>query len=270
MKNILNRAFYPLLVIIISFNCSAQTYSSNDFVKIPVPVAEGAEWLRYNQSMLSPFAVSTVKGELKINKWEYTPTNIYRLPEGTLLAIDMGEFGGGLYYKPDDSTKTRFYVNGKLTDVNAKLAYFRLTMKDKNIGKGKYLEVCGGHVAKFFTYRDSLYYIDGLDHMGFDHGSLCRVEFKGDSFNVVKLFSFDDSPHAVCVYKDKILIATFKEFYVIENWHKELIFDKLFWYGFNPESITVDDNENVYVGMFGFYAKIDLIKRTLDLYSYAK
>jgi len=278
MINILNRTYYLKAAIVINcilfgVNCRAQTYSSGDFVKIPIPVAEGNKWLEYNQSALIPFEVSTVNGQLKISKWKYISTDVYRMPEGMFLAVDEGEFGGGLYYKPDDSTKTRFYIDGKPTSTNENLTYYRLVLKDKNIPAqtaGKYLSVCGGHVKKFFVYRDSLYFIEGIDHMGFDSGALCKLECKGDSFKVVELLTFEDAPHAICVYGDKILIATFRNFYVIENWHKELMFDHIFWYGFNPNSIAVDKDEKVYVGMFGFYTKIDLKKRIMELYKYDK
>ena len=42
----------------------------------------------------------------------YNPVFKFPITEGTLLAINKGEWGGGLFFKPNDSTKN-YYVNGK-------------------------------------------------------------------------------------------------------------------------------------------------------------
>jgi hypothetical protein len=278
-KAFLNRSIFFKLLGIFSFNficlnCPAQTYSLNDFVKVPIPVAEGKDWLQYNQmTNLIPFSVSFVNKRLTIKKAEQSSIDSLSLPMGRLIAIDDGEFGGCLLYKPLDTTVNAIYANDVQVLAGRDAEYYSRFVNNKNVlpyKKNKYFKIQDGNVKKFFIYRDSLYFIEGIDHMGFDSGSICRIDYLNNAFKVTKMLDFDDSPHAVYILKDTIIIATFRKFYIVDNWHKELVFDKLFWYGFNPNSVTADDKDNIYVGMFGFYAKIIAKTHGMELYRYNK
>jgi len=275
MSNTILKTLLVVAFISIKLNCFGQIYSQSDFVQIPTPAPESKEWHEFNLSVRTPIKVLLVKGQLQLSKNPREDYIKYKLPYGELVALDMGEFGGGLYYKPDNDTGDEvFQINGKIVTLNNEMSnYGWMFSKDSpehDLIKGMHVLIHGGNVNSIFTYKDSTYFIDGLAHMATNKGSLYKIEYHKNSFSIIKMLDFDDAPRSVAVYNDTIFIATFKKFYIITDWKKELVFDNLFWYGFNPSSIVVKDNKNIYLGMVGFYAKIDLEKRDLVLYKYNK
>ena len=72
---------------------------------------------------------------------------------------------------------------------------------------------------------------------------------------------FDDAPEAFTIYGNKLLIATHRNFYVVENFKKELIFENTFWSSLYPNSIAVVDNENIYMGIRSGLVKLDLTNK---------
>jgi hypothetical protein len=258
--------------ILFRFNCFGQVYSQNDFVQIPTPAPDSKEWHDYNLSMRVPIKASIEDGQVKLSKGDLNSSKIYQLKGGKLLAIDDGEWGGGLYYIPDDGKKT-FQVDGKsVTASNALENMIWINKKDVNVGmfKQQCLLIYAGNVNNVFRYKGVTYFTEGLAHMGINDGAIYKLETGNGIFNVTKVLDLDEAIRSVTTNGDAIYLATYKRLYVVKNCKKELIFDNLFWYGFNPSSIAVKDSQTIYVGMVGFYAKIDLAKKELLLYKFNK
>jgi hypothetical protein len=259
-----------IVILLANLSCYGQTYSQNDFEEIPVPKDRSDEWYKLDTSKDKAFAVSIFKGKLLIHDTTYAPDMIYNLSGGKLLALDIGEWGGELLYKPNDSTKKYYFVNGKSDSISNKyLMIKRFILKSNSVNanfKGKQLLIKYGNAHSIFSYKGDLFFTQGLDHMGTDYGALFKLSMKDDSFTFTKILDFDDAPHAVTIYKDLIFLATFRQFYFIDNWKKSLVFDNLFWYGMNPNSIAVIDEEHIYVGMHNGYAKINLTKKELTFF----
>jgi hypothetical protein len=254
--------------VFFGLRCSAQTYSPNDFEQVPVPKPGSPQWYQLDTSRDKAFSVSTIDGKLNIKEFTHTSVKKYSLPNGEFYAIDHGEFGGGLLYNPNQKNKSKFYVNGKLVYKQESSKLFWNTIDTAYFFKGKQLLVKFGNVKNIFSFKDSTFFLEGLDHMGFDEGSLYKLQLKKDSVSYIKILDFGDAPHAIAIHRDTIFMATFTSFYIIHNWNKELIFDKLFWYGLNPNSVAVLDENNIYVGMHGGYAKIDLSTKTLTFFKH--
>ncbi|MBW4889091.1 hypothetical protein KXQ82_05165 [Mucilaginibacter sp. HMF5004] len=255
--------------ILFRLNSFGQTYSQNDFIQVPIPVNKSTEWYDYNRSVLSFVKVSLQKGKLQLSKdtgnRSYTK---YKLPHGELVALNLGEWGGGLYYQPDSNrSETTFNVNGKEGFVKDKISdYMRFVAPNTLAPKGEFLRIKAGNINNVFAFKGELYFTEGLAHMGINKGAIYKLEHHDTVFNVIKMLDFDDAIRTIAVYKDDICIATFKRFYVVRNFQKELILDNLFWYGFNPRSIAIKDEQHIYVGMKGFYADIDAIKKEMTLF----
>ncbi|HZY39790.1 MAG TPA: hypothetical protein VFE53_24210 [Mucilaginibacter sp.] len=277
---VFSRRFRPnLLFLVLSvflpLFCRAQAISPGDFVKIPVPKPYSADWLKFNQTLnLVPIQVNFVDSSLHITRLMETGTDIdtFKTSNGMFLGVDRGEFGGGLCFKPNNDDNGIFTINGKTVAPVKRLNEIGVISFDKLMidTTYRYVPLGGGHVHKFFSFHDSLYFIGGIDHMGFDSGSIGRIGYRGNEFSVMQIIRFDDAPHAVCIHGDDLLVATFRKFYIIHNWQKQLLLDNLFWFGFNPTSVTTDGKDIAYVGMYGFYAKIDLKNRTMELFKYNK
>jgi hypothetical protein len=258
----------PFLLFSFSL-CYSQNYSLSDFEECEIPAINSKEWFVFNNSIEKEFVFSLDSGILQISKNKYIPYTEYDIITGKLIGINMGEFGGGLYYKPADSTKT-FFVNGKNgKDIHPK--WFGGLMVPKRNPASKIVEGCkllqSGNVQFIFTFNNSVYFLGGLSHMGLDFGSLFTLKCSTDSFFISKTLNLDDAPSAMSIHKDFIYLATSKGFYMIDKTlNKKTIFDNLFWYGLYPTSVVVLDEQNVFVTIRGGYVKINPQEKKLKFY----
>jgi hypothetical protein len=267
MKNILTIA-----MILCGFSSYAQIYSEKDFVKIPLPNDKSAEWYQLDTSRDKSFSVSIVKGKLYIYENIYTSIKTCQIPDGLFLGIDIGEWGGSLIYKPSDTTRKVFYVNGKAVELNQKVPSFKMFISNndpmiKLITKS-YVPITGPNVRLLFPWRNKLFFTVGDDEIMMNLASLYQLQIKGDSITYAKLFQIHDIPHAVAIYHKALYMATFRGFYKITNQKIEKLFDKLSWFGFNPNSVAVRNEKNIYVGMHNGYAKINLRTKQIVFYKH--
>lgn len=249
-----------LFVFGIPFLCFSQDYSLNDFVKCEIPEKESKEWYGFNNATGKEFVFTLNAGKIQVSKNKYTPYTTFDIPSGQLISINMGEFGGGLYYKANDTTKT-FFVNGKSSkEINSRF-FGGLRIPERNPVSKLVKElklVQSGNVQFIFNYNDSICLLGGLSHMTLNSGYLQTLNFKDDSFIISKGLSLGDAPSAMCIYQDVLYLAGNKGFYMIDkNWKIMTIFDDLFWYGLYPISVAVLDKKNVFVTIRGGYVKIN-------------
>jgi hypothetical protein len=254
-------------------NGYAQTVSTDDFLAVPIPILESKELYALNNRYKEEFAVSIVKGKLQINKAAYTSTIEYALRGGKLLGINQGEFGGGLYYKPNDTTVKQLYINGQPRQANTHGDPFRggLMIPPSNpitqLIKGTIL-IKTGDIKGIFTYKDSLYTVEGLAHMSSSFGSISKLDIKGDSVTGSRVLQLDDAPMTFDIYKGDIYIITLRRFYIIHNWQLEKLFDNEFWSYLGPNSVAIKDRKHIYVGMRAGYAMIDAENRKIVFYQH--
>ena len=130
----------------------------------------------------------------------------------------------------------------------------------------KNIEIKSGNIKFIFKFKDKIYFIEGLAHLGYSGGALFELDAKDNKFTYKQLINFDDAPEAFTIYHDKFLIATHKNFYVIKDFQKELIFQDTFWSSLYPNSIAVFDDKNVFIGIRSGIVKLDLTTKTLKFY----
>ena len=249
--------------------CHSQNYSLSDFEECEIPEKNSKEWFVFNRSIDKEFVFSLDSGKLQISKSKYIPYTEYDILTGKLIGINMGEWGGGLYYKASDSTKT-FFVNGENgKDIHPN--FFGGLMVPERNPVSKIVKGCkllqSGNVQFIFTFNDSIYFLGGLDHMGSNFGSLFTLNCSIDSFFISKTLNLDDAPSAMSIHRDFIYLATSKGFYIIDKiLNKRTIFDNLFWNGLYPTSVVVLDEQNIFVTIRGGYVKINPQEKKLKLY----
>lgn len=200
-----------------------------EFKKITRPKAGSAEWYTLNSSR-NEFQVSNTNEKLEISKYNTSETCEIKTSDGKLIGIDVGEWGGKLFFVPTESAKKSFTI--------------------KN-----------GNIKFIFSYKDKTYFIEGLSHMLFSAGALFELDISVDKISYKKILDFDDAPEAFAIYQDQIFIASHNKFYIIKDLKKEVIFANTFWSSLYPNSIAVFNDENVFVGMRGGIVKLDLIKK---------
>lgn len=229
---------YTLLTILTLFwltSCGqSPAIIPKEFVEIVPPKAGSDEWYSLNYSQ-NEFGVKIVDGKLDIKKVDEVNECELNISNGKLLGVNRGEWGGTLTFAPTDTTKGN-------------------------------MEIKRGNIKFIFTFKDKIYFIEGLAHLSMSTGALYELENTNDSFTYKKLIDFEDAPEAFTIYHDQFLIATHENFYVIKDFKKELLFKDAFWSSLYPNSIAVLDDKNVFIGMRSGIVKLDLTTKTLKFY----
>jgi len=156
-------------------------------------------------------------------------------------------------------------LNGKLVGVNKFEKGGTLTFKPTNSAT-KSIEIKRGNIKFIFVYKDKIYFIEGLEHLTINNGALYELENTNENFTYKKIIDFEDAPEAFTIYHDKLLIATHANFYVVNDFKKELLFKETFWSGLYPNSIAALDEKNVFIGIRSGIVKLDLTTKTLKFY----
>jgi hypothetical protein len=255
-------ARHPILSLLCLLAClvgQAQEFPLSDFSPARIPQVYDSGWYQLNNSKYE-IKVEWKDGAARISRWKYSPEVDYSLPgKGSLMGVNMGEFGGGLYYKPADSLDSVFYVNGKPGPTQQ--SFFRglmipLANPLHQRLKG-YSRIANGNVLGIFQYKDSLFYLDGLAHMGVVIGGLYSLVVKSDSFAIARVADLGDCPRAYLADESRLWIVTMQGLLVVENGQVDRILGHVFWNGLYPNSICLDPKGTLYVGLRGGYAKVD-------------
>ncbi|MBK0380366.1 hypothetical protein [Mucilaginibacter segetis] len=226
-----------LVLVIISFLFVlpgyTQQYKFDDFVETNPPKYLSKEWSELNFS--KSFKVSIVEGVLKINDDDKLHGRVLlNIEGGELIGLNHGEWGGALLYK------------GKAGTID--------TIKK-------------GNIVGILNFQNQIYFIEGLAHGSFNSGALYKLIKKRNKFIYDKVLNLEDAPQVSLVLKDKLLIASFSNFYVFKNGKIETVFKKMFWDSLYPNSIAVLNNET-YIGIRGGFVKLNIPDKTIKFYRY--
>jgi hypothetical protein len=233
----LKRIFIALtfLTLFAITSCGQTTVTvPKEFVETVPPKAGSEEWYPLNYSH-NEFGVKIIDGKLDIKKVREVNKCDLKITGGKLIGINRGEWGGQLTFQPEDTTK-------------------------------KAVDIKRGNIKFIFNFKDKVYFIEGLAHMSYSGGAIFELNTTNNNFTFTKLVDFDDAPEAFTIYKDKFLIATHENFYIVQDFKKELVYKETFWSSLYPNSIAVLDDKNVFIGMRSGIVKIDLTDKTLKFY----
>ncbi len=224
-----------VLQVFIITGCGQTTITiPKEFVETIPPKVGSDEWYPLNYSH-NEFGVKIINDKLDIKKIQEVNQRELKITGGTLIGINRGEWGGQLTFKPEDTTK-------------------------------KAVDIKRGNIKFIFNFKDKVYFIEGLAHMGYSGGAIFELNTTNNNFTFTKLVDFDDAPEAFTIYKDKFLIATHENFYVVLDFKKKLVFKETFWSSLYPNSIAVLDDKNVFIGIRSGIVKLDLTDKTLKFY----
>lgn len=230
------------ILIIIFISLSLSSCKSQIEVNIPInlvetkiPKAYSEDWYKLNDGANKEFGVSISNNKLVIEEVDERHISELKIDGGKLIGINRGEWGGKLSFVPNN--------------------------KEQNE-----IEIKKGNIKFIFKFEDKIYFIEGLAHLSYSGGSIFELTKDADNFIFEKILEFEDAPEAFTIYKNRLLIATHKNFYVVENFKKELIFENTFWTSLYPNSIAVVDNENVFMGIRSGLVKLNLTEKTILFY----
>jgi len=114
--------------------------------------------------------------------------------------------------------------------------------------------------------NNKIYFIEGLANLGINEGELFELQYSRNRFTYKSLLKFEDSPEAICIFKNKIYIAGYKNFYVVNNFTKEIVFKDAFWSDLYPNSIAIIDETKVYLGIRSGIVKLNLPEKKMIFY----
>ncbi|NMH87720.1 hypothetical protein [Flavivirga algicola] len=229
MNRILTTSF--LLLCFTAFS-QVEVDIPKSFVETEIPESSSDEWRKLNHAR-NEFGVEIIDNKLNIEIVKERNNTELKIDGGTLIGINRGEWGGKLSFIPNN--------------------------KDR-------IEIKEGNIKFIFEFKDKIYFIEGLAHLSFNRGAIFELKKVGENFSYEKILEFNDAPEAFTIYEDKLLIATHQNFYVVEDFNKDLIFENTFWYSLYPNSIAVIDIENVYLGIRSGLVKLDLTNETMIFY----
>lgn len=207
-----------------------------DFVEIDVTNLSVEEKSKLNFST-KEFGVSQKKGKLIVEKRTYQSGVTLEVPSGLLIGNNRGEWGGELM----------FQAKG---------------------GKNSLVKVKDGNIVQLFNYQGKVLSIEGIAHLSYNQGALYEIHAEKQPISYTKIFHFEDAPVVLEIEKDRLIIISSKNLYVVNGLEKELVFEKTFWSGLYPNSITKFDDENIFIGMRSGIAKVDLKNKKLSFYKY--
>jgi hypothetical protein len=255
------------------FNSAAQNIPLSDFEETTMPAPYTTAWYPLNASH-NEFDVSITAGQLNVTKSKYSARLEYDLGDGKLYAINQGEFGGALYYKPNDTAVKKIDVNGKPQAKVVGMERFipGLLLLESNDERYKFLMgaiyLSYGNYQKIFSYKGDIYLQSGLAHMGINEGAFSKITWDDKGFNITNVLKLDDCPMAFDIYNNTIYLTTFQTFRIINNWQDKTVKDKLFWAALYPTSVAVKNPETIYIGMRGGYVQLNSTNGEIKFYKY--
>ena len=206
----------------------------SDFIEISPPKTYSYDWYISNQINNQ---VKVNDGTLNIRKiCNYIPCEL-KISTGTLYGLSGGEWGGLLVFVPFTDPKN-------------------------------FIEKVFGNITSIFLFKNEIYIMAAIGFWDAT-GAIYKLKIEeNNNFIYEKVLDFDDVPLAQTIYKDKLLIVTSRNFYIVNDFKKELIVKNTFWGYLNlhPNSVAAINDKNVFVGMRGGIAKLNLKTRKLKFY----
>lgn len=233
-------------------------------IKIPEEFEETSLEMEFDRKFLAilnhsdDFSVEVSDDELivKRNKnYVFKPDfQLFKTKKGILVGIDRGEFGGSLYFYPNEKDALKDFEEDKLNDFC--FNYKKYLVKEDNTNF-------------IFEFLAKLYFTTGLAHMGFDNGELFQLHITDNNEvfyrQIADLYS---SPNEFLIIDNKILFVTHESLLLFENNELTTLIEHPIFADTYPNSIAIYDEENIFVGMRGGFLKVDLIVNNFIFYKY--
>lgn len=206
----------------------------NDFVRIEIPNKKSDVWKQMNSSLYEA-NVKVINGKIDISRAQRNKLCSLVIESGTLQGSDHGEWEGDLTFTANHNPESK-------------------------------IEIKRGNIKYIFEFKNNIYFLEGLNHLGYKKGAMFELIHNDGKFTYQKVVEFNDAPYAYAIHGDNLYVVTFENLFVINNFKKELIFENMFWSGLYPNSLAIIDEKNVFVGMRGGFARLNLINKEMQIF----
>ncbi len=221
-----------ILILFISISSCAQPKIEipSNYKQTKIPKENSAEHQELNYS-------DDISIELKENLIITFPTprksdSKVKFKDGLLIGTNHGEWGGKLIYKVD---KTEVIIKE-------------------------------GNIISLFELDGKTYFLEGLAHLSTNYGEIYEVEYFNKTITCKKVLQLPDEPEVFQIFNKKIYIATFENFLIINNWKIENKI-KGFWSSLYPNSLIIENENHIFMGIRGGIVEIIPSGKQLKLYT---
>jgi hypothetical protein len=197
-------------------------------IEIPKDYSEDYRKLNYAED----FSIYLKDNKIEIFKTPRKKDSELKFKNGLLIGSDHGEWGGKLVYKSADK---------------------EISIKD-------------GNIISIFEYKEKVYFLEGLAHMNTNYGEIYEVENTKDKFTYKKVLELPDEPEAFEIFNNKIYIATYENFLIIDNWKIEKKI-KGFWGSLYPNSLIIENDNHIFMGIRGGIVELKPKDKIIKLYA---
>ncbi len=198
---------------------SWQLYDENESIK----VKELKQWMSQGDSL--PYSKDFLSKKFDLTNGKRT---IKKVDNGYLITYNHGEFRSALYYLSFDGQQS-----------------YNITPADIRIND-------------FFEFNSKLYAIEGISHLGMEHGSLIEFYMDKNVWNYKLILNFDEEPEKVFQRGEETFIITTNYILKLEpDFTLTNVIKSPFQWGiFRPNSAFII-KKNLYIGMNGGILKIE-------------
>ncbi|WP_289665067.1 hypothetical protein [Flavobacterium panacagri] len=227
MKNII----ITILILFISTNVCPQSKIQlpKNYKQTNIPKANSKEHQNLNYSKDTSI-------RLQNNKIEVFPTpkgtnSELKFNNGVLIGSNNGEWGGKLIYKE---------------------------------GKEE-IKIKEGNIISIFTLNGKIYFLEGLAHLSINYGEIYEINYFEEKFTYRKIMDLPDEPQVFQIFNNRLYMATFSNFIIINNWKIE---NKIngFWESLYPNSLIIENKNHIFMGIRGGIVEIIPDNKILKLY----
>jgi hypothetical protein len=199
----------------------------NNYKQIEIPIDYSDNFRKLNYS--EDFSIKLKENKIETFKTPRKKDSEFKFKNGILIGSDNGEWGGKLIFK---------------------------SVENETLIKE-------GNIISIFEYKGKIYFLEGLAHMNTNYGEIYEVEYTKNEFTYRKVLELPDEPETFEIFNNKIYIATYENFLIVENWKIEKQM-KGFWGSLYPNSLIIENDNHIFMGIRGGIVELkpkdDIIK----------
>lgn len=198
----------------------------DNFITAEIPEAGSVKWLQIINNS-KQYCVEIKNEELVINRYHEKHSLQYEYLDLTIVGTDYGEWGGELKVIYADSTEL-------------------------------FLKKC--NVKSIFEYKGDLFFLEGLEHMYLNTGSLYKIKYDGTSISIKACLNLNECPISYFIFNEILYVISSENLFTITNengtYKKNILFNNFPFSAFVPNSLVVYKGDFI-IGMRGGLGRIE-------------
>ncbi|WP_286969733.1 hypothetical protein [Flavobacterium sp. UBA4854] len=220
-----------LYILFVCINAQAQSNIQlpKNYKQISIPKENSKEHLKLNYS--KDQSIRLRNNEIEIFPTPRIMNSELKFNNGSLIGSNHGEWGGKLIYKTNEK---------------------EITIKE-------------GNIISIFKLNGKIYFLEGLAHLSTNYGEVYELNYAEEKFSFRKIMNLPDEPQVFQIFNNKIYMATFSNFIIINNWKIESEING-FWESLYPNSLIIENKNHIFMGIRGGIVEIIPNTKILKLY----